>query len=76
MKPFSSIRSIEIHSALFRKILYIYGANVSPCDNVEKVERCLQVFQRNKKECLRKYVTMDETQIHHFTPESNRQSGE
>ena len=25
---------------------------------------------------LRKYVTMDETQIHHFTPESNRQAAE
>ena len=38
---------------------------------VDDSERCLQLFQRNKKEILRKYVTMDETWIHHFTPESN-----
>ena len=34
------------------------------------------MFQRNKKEFLGKYVTMDETWIHHFTPKSNRQSAE
>ena len=39
-------------------------------------EHCLQLFQRNKKEFSHKYVTMDETWIHHFTPESNQQSGE
>ena len=38
--------------------------------------RCLQLFQRNKLEFLRKYVTMDETWIHHFTPESNWYSSE
>ena len=43
---------------------------------VNDSERCLQLFQRNKKEFLRKYVTMDETWIHHFTPESNWQSPE
>ena len=31
----------------------------------------LQLFQDNKKEFLCKYVTMDETWIHYFTPESN-----
>ena len=50
---------------------------------VDDSERCLQLFQRNKKEFLRKYVTMeflrkyvtmDETWIYHFTLESNRQS--
>ena len=30
-------------------------------------EYCLQQFQCNKKEFLHKYVTMDETWIHHFT---------
>ena len=43
---------------------------------VDDSERCLQRFQHNKKEFLHKYVTMDETWIHHFTPESNRQSAE
>ena len=43
---------------------------------VDNSERCLQMFQHNKKEFLRKYVTMAKTWIHHFTPESNRQSAE
>ena len=38
---------------------------------VDDSECCLQLFQRNKKELLHRYVTMDETWIHHFTPESN-----
>ena len=37
---------------------------------------CLQLFQHNKKVFLYKYVTMDETWIHHFIPESNWQSVE
>ena len=28
---------------------------------LKTTERCLQLFQRNKKDILRKYVTMDET---------------
>jgi len=43
---------------------------------VDDSEHCLQLFQRNKQEFLRRYVTMDETWIHHFTPESTRQSAE
>ena len=33
-------------------------------------------FNATKKVFLRKYLTMDETWIHHFTLESNRQSAE
>lgn len=36
----------------------------------------LDMIRRNKKEFLRRFVTMDETWIHHYTPESNRQSAE
>ena len=43
---------------------------------VDDSERCLLPFQRNKKEFSRKYVTITETWIHHFPPESNRQSAE
>ena len=43
---------------------------------VNDSERCLQLFQCNKKEFLHKYVTMDETWIHHSTSESNQQSAE
>ena len=43
---------------------------------VNDLEHCLQLFQCNKKEFLHKYVTRDETWIHHFTLESNQQSAE
>ena len=43
---------------------------------VDDSEHCLAMFKRNKPECLRQYVTMEETWIHHFTPESKRSSSE
>ena len=43
---------------------------------VDDSKHCLELFQRNKKEFSPKYVTMDETWIHYFTLESNRQSAE
>ena len=43
---------------------------------VDNSEHCLELFQCNKKEFLHKYVTMDETWIHYFTPESNWLSAE
>ena len=43
---------------------------------VDDSKRCLQLFQRNKKEFLRKYLIMDETWIHHFTPVSTQLSAE
>ena len=39
-------------------------------------ERCLKLFTRNKKDIFRRYITMNETWIHHFTPESKRASAE
>ncbi|KAF7265841.1 hypothetical protein GWI33_020911 [Rhynchophorus ferrugineus] len=45
---------------------------------VDASEQCLKMFNRNKPEFLRRYVAMDETWLHHFTPmvnpnaESNR----
>lgn len=43
---------------------------------VDDSEQCLEMFKRNKAEFFRRYVTMDETWLHHYTPESNRQSSE
>ena len=36
-------------------------------------EQCLGMFQRNSKEFLRRYVTVDETRIHYYTPETKNQ---
>ena len=43
---------------------------------VEDSERCLELFKRGKKDVLRQYVTMDETWIHHYTPETKWSSAE
>ena len=37
-------------------------------------ELCLKLYNRNKPKFMSRYVIMDETWLHHFTPESNRQS--
>ena len=37
-------------------------------------EPCLGMFQRNSKEFLRRYVTVDETRIHYYTSETKNQS--
>lgn len=36
----------------------------------------LEMFEVNSNEFLRRFITMDETWIHYYTPESNRQSAE
>ena len=37
---------------------------------VEDSERSLELFKQGKTNFLRRYVTMDETWIHHYTPET------
>src|SRR5258705_11581550 len=36
--------------------------------------QCLAMFHRNPKDFLLRFVTVDETWIHHYTPESKHQS--
>ena len=35
----------------------------------ENSERCFGLFRSNKKDFFMLYVTIDETRIHHYTPE-------
>jgi transposase len=37
-------------------------------------EQCLERFNKNKTGFVRRFITMDETWIHHYTPESKQQS--
>jgi len=37
-------------------------------------EQCLTLLKRNPKEFLRRFVTVDETWIHWYTPETKEQS--
>ena len=41
---------------------------------VEDSERCLELFKWGKRGFLRRYVTIDETWIHHYTPETKGSS--
>ena len=43
---------------------------------VKDSERCFELFKRGKKDFLHRYMTMDETWIHHYTPETKRSSAE
>lgn len=43
---------------------------------IDASEECLALLNRNKIQFYRRYVTMDETWIHYYTPESKRQSAE
>ena len=61
---------------LFSKwVLRLLTVNLKQ-QRIDDSEHCLHLFQCNKKEFLHEYVTMDETWIYQFTPESNRQSVE
>ena len=37
-------------------------------------EQCLERFNKKKTDFVRRFITMDETWIHHYTPESKHQS--
>jgi hypothetical protein len=41
---------------------------------VDDSEQCLAIFNRNKDEFFRRYITMDASWLLHYTSESNRQS--
>ena len=41
------------------------------CDRVTISKQCLEMFQRNPDEFLRRFITVDETWIHYFTPGDN-----
>jgi hypothetical protein len=37
-------------------------------------KQCFDLFKRNPKEFLRRFVTVDETSIHHYMPEMKEES--
>jgi histone-lysine N-methyltransferase SETMAR len=37
-------------------------------------EQCLESFNKNKTDFVRRFIIVDETWIHHYTPESKQQS--
>ncbi|KAG5323088.1 SETMR methyltransferase, partial [Pseudoatta argentina] len=43
-------------------------------DRVTISKQCLEIFQRNPDEFLRRFITVDESWIHYFTSETKKQS--
>lgn len=43
-------------------------------NRVKSSKECLEMYKRNPNEFLRRFVTVDETWIHHATPETKQQS--
>jgi hypothetical protein len=39
-------------------------------------EQCLERYNKNKTDFVCRFITMDETWIHHYTPESKQQSNQ
>jgi histone-lysine N-methyltransferase SETMAR len=44
------------------------------CTHIKISEQCLERFNKNKTNFVRRFITMDETWIYHYTPESKQQS--
>jgi len=50
------------------------GHSRSKTHSHEISEQCLERFDKNKTNFVRRFITMDETWIHHYTPEYKQQS--
>jgi histone-lysine N-methyltransferase SETMAR len=44
------------------------------CTRMKISKQCLEHLNKNKTDFVRQFITMDETWIHHYTPESKQQS--
>ena len=77
---YGSVYAILHEHLSMRKLLSNWGPRLLTVDQkrqrVADSERCLELFRRNKPNFLRRYVTMDETWIRHYTTESKRSSAE
>jgi transposase len=44
------------------------------CSCMKISEQCLERFNKNEPDFVHRFITMDETWVHHYTPESKQQS--
>ena len=68
-----------LHEELdMKKVCARWVMRLLPADQkrtrVKISEQCLERFNKNKTDFMRRLITMDETWIHHYTPESKQQS--
>ena len=73
-----SVLTILHESMRMRKLFSKWVPHLLTLDQkqqrLEDSERCLELFKQGKKDLLRRYVTMDETWIHRYTPETKKSS--
>jgi len=70
-----------LHEELdMKKLCAKWVPSLLPADQkrsrMEISEQCLERFNKNKTGFVRRFITMDETWIHHYTPESKQQSNQ
>jgi transposase len=52
-----------------KKALHKMGATLAHSTRTKISEQCLEHFNKNKTDFVRRFIIMDETWIHHYTPE-------
>jgi len=62
-----------LHEELDMKKLCARWQQIKKRTRMKICEQCLERFNKNKTDFVRRFITMDETWIHHYTPESKQQ---
>ena len=68
-------KSLGMHKLFLKWVLHLLTPGQKQ-QRFEDSECCLELFLGGKKDFLRRYVTMDGTWIHHYTPETKISSAE
>jgi histone-lysine N-methyltransferase SETMAR len=64
---------LDMKKLCARWVLHLFTADQKrTCMKIS--EECLECFDKNKTDFVCHFTTMDETWIHHYTPESKQQS--
>ena len=64
---------LDMKKLCARKVLCLLTAD-QKWTRMKISEQCLERFNKNRTNFVRPFITMDETWIHHYTPESKQQS--
>ncbi|CAK9820465.1 Histone-lysine N-methyltransferase SETMAR [Anthophora plagiata] len=74
----SAVHRILTENLDMRKLCAIWVPRLLTMEQKQRREdvstECLVKFHSNKAEFLRRFIIMDETWVHHFTPETKEQS--
>ena len=76
LRSHSTVISILHEQLGMKKLSARWVSRLLTVDHKRRVisKQCLEMFQRNPDEFLHQFITVDETWIHYFTPETKKQS--